>query len=93
MEEDELEKRAAIVDSLYGLYKGAFSELFNACMNGLPPETELAVVAFKVSKPELIVKACRDVLELYERGLEDALEEENQPSLFDILENNEEKQV
>lgn len=92
MEEDELQKRAAIIESLYGLYKGAFAELFNACMNGLPPETELAVVAFKVSKPELIVKACRDVLEMYETGLEKSYEED-QPTLFDILDNNEETQV
>jgi hypothetical protein len=66
---EELKNREIVEEKLYGVYKRSFAELFNSCMNNLPQETDLAATAFKVSKPELIVKACRAVLEKYEEAI------------------------
>lgn len=69
LSKEELQKKELVEEKLYGVYKRSFAELFNSCMNGLPAETDLAATAFKVSKPELILRACRDVLEKYESAL------------------------
>ena len=66
---EQLEQREIWEKTLYDTYEASFQELFKSCMYKLPEATEVAITAFLISKPELIVKACRSVLEKYEEAI------------------------
>lgn len=74
MDEKEREYIEHLREGLYQTYKKAFTEVFHGAMTKLHPTTETAVVACKISRPELILKACREVLETYEKGLKEDVE-------------------
>ena len=65
-------KKQDVEEKLYQVYKQVFKETFVSCVSGLTkanPMMDLATQAFEVSKYEIAVKACREVLEKYEEGL------------------------
>ena len=69
MTPDEQAIMQAFEDELYKKYKKTFGEVFASCMYSLPPNFELRAAAYKINKPLLIIRACREVLETYEEAL------------------------
>ena len=79
--EEQKEDARLIQEQVLVLYKKAFNEVFIGCMHKLHPRMELGVQAYHISKYELAVKACKEVLDQYEKGL-DNLENPDQLSMF-----------
>lgn len=72
-------------DSLYEDYKKSFGKLFANCMYALPADVEVHAQAYKVNKPDLIIRACREVLETYENGM-NTIPNPDQMTLFNMQE-------